>query len=133
MIVIGSGEAVMLIVPANEQLLVDLRVSPADADDIGLGQAALVRLTGFSVPVASELRGVVESISPATAVDPATGVMFYDVRVAVPEAERRRLGEAARIMPGMPAEAFLQTEMRTVLAYLAQPLVEQVMHAFREK
>ena len=58
--------------------------------------------------------------------------MFYEVRVAVSEAERQRLGPAGRLIPGMPAEAFLETQVRTVLDYLAQPLVEQVMHTFRE-
>jgi HlyD family secretion protein len=32
----------------------------------------------------------------------------------------------------MPAEAHLQTHMRTVLSYLAKPLTDQFARAFRE-
>lgn len=130
--VIGAGEAVMLVVPANDQLLVDVRVSPSDVDDISVGQDVLLRFTGLDAPTTPELRGSVRSVSPATANDPVTGAMFYEVRVSVPEAERQRLGAATRLMPGMPAEAFLETNTRTVLAYLVKPLMDQVLHSFRE-
>ncbi|MDB5541127.1 MAG: hypothetical protein JWQ89_2854 [Devosia sp.] len=130
--VVAPGEALMLVVPANDQLLVDVHVNPADVDDISTGQDVLVRFTGLDAPTTPELHGSVWSVSPATARDPLTGAVYYEVRIAVPEAERRRLGGATRLMPGMPAEAFLETDTRTVLAYLAKPLMDQVLHSFRE-
>lgn len=130
--VISPGEAVMLIVPANEQLLVDVRVAPADIDDIAMGQDVLVRFTGLALPTTPGLAGVVRSVSPAAAADPITKAAYYEVRVEIAEAERQRLGASTRVVPGMPVEAFLETEMHTVLAYLAQPLTDQIMHTFRE-
>ena len=35
--------------------------------------------------------------------------------------------------PGMPVEAFLRTEERTMLSYLLKPLGDQARRAFREK
>ena len=37
-----------------------------------------------------------------------------------------------KVIPGMPVEAFIQTESRTVLSYLLKPLRDQVMRTFRE-
>ena len=47
-------------------------------------------------------------------------------------AEMQRLG-AVRLTPGMPVEAFIQTQPRTVLSFFTKPLVDQVARAFREK
>jgi len=46
--------------------------------------------------------------------------------------EIARLGDV-KLIPGMPAEAFVQTGDRTVMSYLMKPLSDQVMRAFREK
>jgi HlyD family secretion protein len=48
-----------------------------------------------------------------------------------PEAEIGRL-HGLKIIPGMPVEAFIQTESRTVLFYLLKPLRDQLMRTFRE-
>ena len=46
--------------------------------------------------------------------------------------EIARLGDV-RFVPGMPVEAFVQTGDRTMLSYLAKPLHDQLMRAFRER
>jgi HlyD family secretion protein len=38
-----------------------------------------------------------------------------------------------KLVPGMPVEAFIQTDLRTVISYLVKPMSDQVMKAFREK
>ena len=38
-----------------------------------------------------------------------------------------------KLVPGMPVEAFIQTEERTMLFYLLKPLTDQARRAFREK
>jgi HlyD family secretion protein len=52
--------------------------------------------------------------------------------VAIPPAELARL-DNVKLIPGMPVETFVQTGERTMLAYLAKPLHDQFMRAFREK
>ena len=44
----------------------------------------------------------------------------------------RRLGDL-KLVPGMPAEAFIQTQDRTPLQYLLKPLHEQIAKTFRER
>ena len=49
----------------------------------------------------------------------------------MPEPEAR--GSAARLVPGMPVEAFIQTGERTALSYLTKPLADQFAKAWRER
>lgn len=37
------------------------------------------------------------------------------------------------LVPGMPAEAFIQTSERSALSYLVKPLEDQIKRAFREE
>jgi HlyD family secretion protein len=37
------------------------------------------------------------------------------------------------LVPGMPAEAFIQTYARTPLQYLLKPLRDQIARTFRER
>jgi hypothetical protein len=41
--------------------------------------------------------------------------------------------ELARLVPGMPVEAFIRTDERTMLSYFFKPLTDQARRAFREK
>jgi HlyD family secretion protein len=129
--VITSGEQIMLIVPEADTLAIEVRAQPHDIDQLGVGQRAIVRLTAFNQQTTPELNGVVERVSADVLEDIKTGTRFYTVRVAVPESELARLG-ALKLIPGMPAEAFIQTASRTVMSFLLRPLWDQIGRAFRE-
>jgi HlyD family secretion protein len=63
--------------------------------------------------------------------DSRTGAQFYIARIelarsAAPESV------ALKLLPGMPVEAFIQTDERTVLSYLLKPLMDQIARAFRD-
>ena len=45
----------------------------------------------------------------------------------------RLLGSGRQVGPGMPVEAFVKTDERTVMSYLIKPMHDQIMRAFREK
>ena len=130
--VVGAGETLMSVVPQSSALAVETRVSPLDIDKLSLGQAVSVRLTGLDVRTTPELAATVESISPDLTKDPATGVSFYQVRVALPPSELARLPHGQHLVPGMPAEAFMRTADRTVLSYLVGPMAAQLSRVFRE-
>ena len=59
---------------------------------------------------------------------------FYRLGLELEPGQLERLNEkSSAIVPGMPIEAFLETGEHTVMSYLVQPLVSQIMHAFRER
>jgi HlyD family secretion protein len=54
------------------------------------------------------------------------------VRIAMSPEEVAKLG-AVTLLSGMPAEALVQTQSRTVLSYLVKPLQDQLARALRER
>lgn len=130
--VVSAGETLMLIVPPNPDIVVDARVSPMDVDKVAERQEVVLHLSSLDARITPELVASVRAISPATSVDPTTGASFYTVRISVEREQLARLPDGTRLVPGMPAEAFIETGDRTVLSYLMKPLLDQVMHTFRE-
>ncbi len=51
--------------------------------------------------------------------------------IEIPEEEMTRLS-TAKLVPGMPAEVYIQTGERSALSYLVKPLIDQLEKAFRE-
>jgi HlyD family secretion protein len=130
--VITAGDTIMLIVPQSDDLQVEAKVNPHDIDKLQVGQKTLLRLSAFNQRTTPELNGVVSRVSPDVTTEQRTGQSYYTIRVAMPPEEIARLGDV-KLIPGMPAEAFVQTGDRTMLSYLMKPLHDQLMRAFREK
>jgi HlyD family secretion protein len=130
--VITAGDAIMLIVPESDNLSVEAKVNPQDIDQLRIGQKTLLRLSALNQRTTPELNGTISRISPDTTTDQRTGQSYYTIRISLPPEEVARLGEV-KLIPGMPVEAFVQTGERTMISYLAKPLSDQLMRAFREK
>ena len=130
--VITAGDTIMLIVPQSDDLQVEAKVNPHDIDKLQVGQKTLLRLSAFNQRTTPELNGVVSRVSPDVTTEQRTGQSYYTIRVSMPPEEIARLGDV-KLIPGMPAEAFVQTGDRTMLSYLMKPLHDQLMRAFREK
>jgi len=130
--VIAAGDPIMLIVPASDNLMVEVKVDPKDIDQVQFGQPVLLRFTSFNVRTTPELNGTVSRIAADTTTDQRTGQTYYLVRLSMTADEIKRLGDV-KLTPGMPVEAFIETGERTMLSYLVKPLRDQLMRAFREK
>jgi HlyD family secretion protein len=80
------------------------------------------------------LNGVVKQISADVSEDQKTGTRYYTLRISVPEIELKRLDNLnLKLIPGMPVEAFVKTNPRTVFTFLTKTLGDQIALAFREK
>ncbi|WP_020184856.1 HlyD family type I secretion periplasmic adaptor subunit [Methylopila sp. 73B] len=129
--VIGAAETVMLIVPDGEDLMVEAKIAPQDIDQVRVGQKAFIRMSGLNQRTTPELAGEVTMVAADVVVDQRSGASHFPVRIALAPGERARLGERV-LVPGMPAEAFVQTDYRTMLSYFTKPLADQVAKAFRQ-
>jgi len=129
--VIPAGETIMLIVPNADKLMVESRVNPQDIDKVQIGQKAILRFPAFNMRTTPEITGIVNRVAADTTTDQRTGTSYYSIRISMPPGEAAKLGEA-KLVPGMPVEAFVQTGDRTVLSYLMKPLSDQFMRAFRQ-
>ncbi|TCM78613.1 HlyD family type I secretion periplasmic adaptor subunit [Rhizobium sp. BK068] len=130
--VVTPGEAIMQIVPNNDVLTPELKLSPQDIDQVMIGQPVTLRFSAFSQRTTPELNGRVAKIAADLTTDQRTGQSYYSLRVSVPAEEWARFG-ALTPVAGMPVEAFIQTGERTALAYLTKPLTDQIARAFREE
>jgi HlyD family secretion protein len=130
--VIGPAEVIMEIVPDSDNLQVEARLSPKDIDQVLVGQKTLVRLSAFNQRTTPQLNGVVSYVSADLSHDKQTGAAYYTLRITLPAAELRRLGDL-QLVSGMPAELFLQTGSRTMMSYLLKPITDQLQRTFSER
>jgi HlyD family secretion protein len=137
--VIANGETLMQIVPRADDLVVEAKVAPNDIDQVAVGARAVVRIMAGNQRTQPEIAGVLTRVSADIAHEqqqqqnsPQPQQPYYTVRIALPVAEVARLKDL-RLVPGMPAEVFIQTHERTPLQYLLKPLQEQIARTFRER
>ena len=130
--VIKAGETIMEIVPDMDDLQIEAHVQPKDIDHVKTGQKAFVRLTAFNQRTTPQVNGSVSYVSADVAHDQQSNTSSYTVRVVLPEDERRRLN-GQQLVPGMPAEVFVQTGSRSMMSYVFEPIADQMRRAFVEQ
>ena len=130
--VLGPGEQIMLIVPEADALVVEVRADPQKIDQIKLDQPATLRFPNFNQRTTPELNGRVSRIAADVIQDQRSGEPYFLVRISMSLDELARLN-GLKLVPGMPVEAFIRTDERTMLSYFFKPLTDQARRAFREK
>ena len=128
--VIGSGAAIAEIVPESDELVLEASVNPVDIDRVSVGQDARIRFSTFGSR-APTIFGTVLTISADSMINEMTGVPFYLARVEVSPEGMEDLGDLA-LMPGMPAEVYINTGSRTLLQYLFKPFSNAIARSFNE-
>lgn len=129
---VTPSEPAMLIVPAADQLLVEVRVQPQDIDNVRVGQKAILRFPAFNTRTTPEIDGEVVRVSADVTQDPKTGMAYYTARIRIRDGEKNHL-KGLRLVPGMPVEAYTQIGERSVLSYLTKPLTDQIAKAWKER
>jgi HlyD family secretion protein len=130
--VIGNGETIMQIVPRADQLVVEAKVAPQDVDQVSVGAKVTVRIMAGNQRTMQDVTGVLTRVSADLTHEQQTNQSYYLVRTALDEETLNRLGDLI-LVPGMPAETFIQTHERTPLEYLLKPLQDQMARTFRER
>ena len=130
--VIANGETIMMIVPRADELVVEAKVAPQDIDQVAPGAKVIVRIMAGNQRTTPDVTGVLTNISADLTREQQSNQAYYVVRASLPADEVRRLSDI-KLMPGMPAEAFIQTHERTPLQYLLKPLRDQIARTFRER
>ncbi len=128
--VIGGGTPIAEIVPESDELILEANVNPIDIDRVSEGQEARIRFSTFGSS-APTIFGNVLSLSADAIPQEQTGTSFYLARVEVNPESLEELGEIA-LMPGMPAEVYINTGSRTFLQYLFKPLSNAMARSFNE-
>lgn len=128
--VVPPREAIMEIVPAEEQLIVEAQMSTGDIDLVQPGLPVELHFTAFNQRSTRPVEGRVLKVSPDRVSDPRTGASFYLLRIVV--ADREGLPAGQDLYPGMPVEAMVRTGSQTLFAYLFRPISDSMNRALRE-
>lgn len=129
--VVTPASPMMQIIPDDDRLVVEAQLPPREIDKVQMGGPAVVRFTAFNARFSPRLSGSVSRISAAQLTD-QQGKPYFTAEIIVPATELARLGGSRKLLPGMPAEVFIETERRSILSYFVKPLTDMLAHTFRE-
>jgi len=122
------GEPLVEIVPVDDAVMIEARVSPRDRGNIWIGLPAVVKISAYDSTIFGGLDARVEDISADALQDPK-GELYYRVRL---RADTRRFDKTKPVLPGMTAEVDIRSGHQTVLSYILGPLIRVRDGAFRE-
>lgn len=128
--VLRPADPVAYVIPQDRPLIITVQIAPIHIDEVHVGQPVRLMFPAFSARTTPELDGLVALVSADALTDPATNIPYYRAEISLSAAEAERLGQT--LLPGMPVEAFIQTQARTPLAYLVKPFTDYFVQAFRE-
>lgn len=131
--VIKPGEPILDIVPTEDDLVIEARVSPNDIDAVKPGQTAQVHLTPYHTRYTNLLHGNLRDISADTYTDDKTNTRYYKANIVVDREDVKKVDENIVLSAGMPAEVFIRTGEHTLLTYMIEPFSRSLRRSFREK
>lgn len=126
--VVRAGVTIAEIVPQNENLLIETRITPEDIKSVAVGSSADVTITAFNARIIDPFEGTVSYVSADSQVDENTGEPYFLARIVLDKGQER----PADIKPGMYAQVFIGTEARTFMSYVMRPITDSFKKAFLE-
>jgi membrane fusion protein, adhesin transport system len=134
--VIRPGEEVMQIVPLEEDLVIEAKVSPADIAFIKTGMKATVKIDAYDYTIYGDLSGTLSYISADTLTENLQQGEQPYYRVQVKTDGRKFSGRPDQkldIQPGMTSMVEIRTGSNTVLKYLSKPVIKTLNQSLGER
>lgn len=132
--VVSPNGKLMDIIPLDDQLMIEARITPRDIAFIRPGLPAAVKVSAYDYAIYGGLKGEVVTISPDTIQDEVNREQFY-YRVLIRTDSDALVNDAGHrfpIVPGMMATVDIHTGQKTVLEYMVQPF-NRASEAMRER
>jgi len=126
------GSPLLEIIPSNDELVLEVEVSPMDIAYVIKGQKAIIQLSAFDFAVYGSLEGEVLNVSADT-VTKDDGSTFYVCLVSMPADGITSMSRQLELLPGMQATVNIVSGSKTILTYLLQPVTNIKNKAFRER
>ncbi|WP_114194684.1 HlyD family efflux transporter periplasmic adaptor subunit [Edaphovirga cremea] len=132
--VIPPNGKLMTMVPLDDQMLVEAKISPRDVAFIHPGQKAIVKITAYDYSIYGGINGVVDTISPDTIQDEVKrDVYYYRVYIRTDVSFlKNKSGTTFPIFPGMIATVDISTGSKSILDYILKPF-NKANEALRER
>lgn len=130
--VIKPGMDIMEIVPADDILLVEVKIKPSDIAFIKLNQPAIVKFTAYDFAIYGGLHGYVSHIGADTVTD-EQGNTFYTALIKTDASQPSTTSTKLVVKVGMVASVDILTGKKTVLDFLLKPILKAKQQALRER
>jgi HlyD family type I secretion membrane fusion protein len=130
--VVAAGEAILDLVPADDELLIDAKVAPTDIDVVHAGLVAQVHFLAYRQRTMMRIDGRVRQVSADSLTDPDTGQPYFAARIEIDRQQLAELAPEVALTPGMPAEVLVLTGERTMLETLLDPIRTVFRRGLRE-
>lgn len=136
--VLRAGDEVMQISPTDSELLLEVKLNPADIGQLRVGLPVQLRLDAFDYTLYGSAQGELVYLGSDTLTEPGPSGQpqtSYRGRIrllpqSLPQHQKLR---SADIKPGMTATADIQVGRRTVLQYLTKPIARAFGGAMTER
>ena len=126
--VISPGEPVVEIIPMDENLVVEAKVSTKDRGLIWIGLPVVIKVTAYDYAVYGGIDGTLEDISADSLTD-KDGRQYYRLRISL---KSNNLGKDQPLYPGMTVEANIISGKKSILHTLLKPFWRVRENALRE-
>lgn len=134
--VLRAGEELMQIVPVDDELMLEAKVSTADISRVHPGLDATIRLDTFDYTLFGGVKGTVVFVSADSLKEETSrGVeTYYRVRIKPNQTPViTTTGRTLEILPGMTAQVDIRTGERSLMDYLLKPLRRTLSESFGER
>ncbi|MBX2853949.1 MAG: HlyD family type I secretion periplasmic adaptor subunit [Rhodobacteraceae bacterium] len=131
--VVNPGEILMELIPAEDSLIIEAKVSPLDIENVSVGQTATITFAAFKQADLPPVDGEVIMVSGDRTEDDRTGDAYFITRIVADSRQLEAAGPKVKLTPGMPADVMIRRSERTVLAYLIEPFLDAFDKSFREE
>jgi adhesin transport system membrane fusion protein len=138
--VLKPGDELLQISPTDDELLIEIKINPVDIGELKLGLPVALRFDAFDASTHGKVEGVLRYLSPDTLSEQGPGgqaLTYYRAQVAIDwnqthQQPANRL-KPADIKPGMTVTADVLTGQRSILAYLAKPVLRAFSGALTQR
>ena len=146
--VVTPAQNLMIVVPDNQNLMVEARLSDRDIGFVHVGQTVKVKVETFNFTRYGLLDGRVVDVSrdvivhdqrhangaaPPTPDNQRPGGPAYVARIALAKTSMMIDGQEEQLQPGMTITAEIKTGNRTIVDYLLSPLARKTQESLHER
>ena len=136
--VLRPGDELMSIVPVEDELIIEARVSPKDIGFVREGLKAMIKFDAYDYTVYGTIEEKVSYVSADSVRDESqrntdVNASYYRVHILTKSSVMTRVGKTIDLIPGMTASVDIRLGSRSVLDTLLKPIMKTFSEAFSER
>ena len=128
--IIKSGQSIIEIIPTDNKLIIDTKISPSDIGFLYIGQKAIIRFTAYDFTIYGSLSGKIINISADTIMESGTQEYSYSIQIETDKSFLMSNNKKLKIIPGMTAIIDIIRGKETILNYILKPILRAKYNTF---